>query len=255
MELTLFDRYSSRFGGRTEQPGLLAERATNYEIGWSERLFGNLKVASAIFYSDIQDSINSSFAAPNGNGSIVVYQADGESYGFEFSADWGVTRTLRIGGNYGYLERDLDFANARIDGPTTAQRAAVTASQLEGTPRHKAFLYAAWSPMNQLTLTPSLELASDRNALVTSCASTLVVPPAGTQENAHGLCNKPSSPRLPNYTQFGAYALVNFQAEYAFSPGTSLNLGVTNLLDQDYTLSEGFPEPGRMFFASMRARF
>jgi iron complex outermembrane recepter protein len=36
---TLFDRYSTRFGGRTEEPDLNAERATNYELGCSDRLF------------------------------------------------------------------------------------------------------------------------------------------------------------------------------------------------------------------------
>jgi iron complex outermembrane receptor protein len=60
---------------------------------------------------------------------------------------------------------------------------------------------------------------------------------------------------LPNYINIGAYALVNFQAEYAFDPNTSLAIGGTNLLDENYQLADGFPEPGRQFFANVRARF
>ena len=51
---TLFDRYSTRFGSRPEEPGLNAERATNYEVGVSDTFFKDLHVSSAIFYSDIE---------------------------------------------------------------------------------------------------------------------------------------------------------------------------------------------------------
>ena len=34
------------------------------------------------------------------------------SYGVELSADWDVTRTLRVGGNYTYIERDFDYREA-----------------------------------------------------------------------------------------------------------------------------------------------
>jgi len=32
-------------------------------------------------------------------------------------------------------------------------------------------------------------------------------------------------------------------------------VGATNLLDQNYSLAEGFPEPGRQFYATARAKF
>jgi iron complex outermembrane recepter protein len=134
-------------------------------------------------------------------------------------------------------------------------RAVIAASDVEGTPRNEAFIYLAWNPWRSLTLTPSLELASDRSSLVTSCASTLV---AGTgAENAtNGGCNKPASATLlPNYDRIGSYALVNFQVEYAFDSNTTVAVGGTNPLDENYELADGFPEPGRMFFANMRAKF
>ena len=59
--------------------------------------------------------------------------------------------------------------------------------------------------------------------------------------------------RLPNYAKLGSYALVNFQAEYAFDTNTSAAFGVTNLTDQNYSLAEGFPEAGRQFFVNVQA--
>ena len=264
---TLFDRYSNRFGTRSEEPGLDAERATNYEIGISDTLFRTLNVSGAVFYSDIESTIQSAYMRANGNDALAVYNADGESYGFELSVDWDATRTLRIGGNYTYLERNLDFRSASLaytppdgqaPGLTGEIRNSIRASQVEGTPRHALFLYAAWKPLSQLTLTPSLLVASDRNVLVTSCASTLVQSPGpGVNVMQHGNCNKPagSFTGTPSYIKLGAHALVNFQAEYEFNDNASMAVGVTNLLDENYALAEGFPEPGRQFYANARVRF
>lgn len=250
---TLFDRYSTRLGSATANPAIGEERSTNYEIGWSDTLFRQLKLSSALFYSDIDDSIQSAFTRANANNSIVVLNVDGETYGLELSADWDVNSTLRIGGNYTYMERRLDFAGAASQQPT--QAFAISASEAEGTPRHELFLYAAWRATDRLTLTPSMEIASDRSSLVKSCRSTLTVL-GGVQET--GGCPTANSTALtarPNYDRIGSYALLNFQAEYAFNEKASLALGATNILDEDYALSDGFPEAGRQFFANARVKF
>jgi iron complex outermembrane recepter protein len=261
---TLFDRYSTRFGSRPQNPFLNPERATNYEIGVSDTLFKTVQLSSAVFYSGLKDSIQNAFSGPNGNNSIVIYNADGDNYGFELSADWGVMRGVRICGNYTYLQRNLDFAAAAAGLPpgtnptvTATAKAAIAGSAVEGSPRHEAFIYLAWNPWRPLTLTPSVELASDRTALITSCASTLTSPSAS--EATSGLCSPTGAPNaasaLPSHDRVGSYALVNFQAEYAFDADTTVAVGGTNLLDENYELAQGFPEAGRMFFANMRARF
>ena len=262
---TLFDRYSTRFGGRTEQPLLDAERATNYEIGVSDTFLHTVHVSGALFYSDIEGLIQTAFSGANQNGSLVVYNADGDHEGVELSIDWDATRALRIGGNYTYLHRDVDFVEASrsIAPPVTQQqRNAVAASQVEGTPEHEIFIYASWRPFSQLTLTPSMEITTDRTALVTSCASTLVLTGAdvGNPDVTRGNCNKGGTPitaatAKPSYVDIGSYALLNFQAEYEFTENFSTGVGVTNLLDQNYALADGFPEPGRQFYATARAKF
>jgi len=42
----------------------------------------------------------------------------------------------------------------------------------------------------------------------------------------------------------GAFALVNFQAEHAVNDDTTMTVGAINLLDEIYSLAEGFPSQG-----------
>ena len=264
---TLFERYSTRFGSRAANPNLDPERATNYELGASD-IFGDVKISGAVFYSDIQDSIQNVFFAANGNTSIVGINADGESYGLELSADWDVTRTLRVGGNYTYIERGFDYLSASLGitpftgianaaALTQAAIASTAAYQPEGTPAHKAFLYASWQATHQLTLTPSVELASDRTVLITDCRTTLTS--MGNLQTSGGCPGAASRPTpafgRPNFTDIGSYALLSFRADYDFTENLSAAIGVTNLLDQNYALADGFPEPGRQFYATARAKF
>ncbi len=60
---------------------------------------------------------------------------------------------------------------------------------------------------------------------------------------------------MPNYVRLGAYALLNFNAEYVLDRNTTIAVGATNILDQNYELADGFPEAGRQFYANARVRF
>lgn len=214
---TVFERYSTRFGFAIPNPDLAPERSTNYEIGATETLFNQARVSAAVFYSDLKDAIQSAYIFNMAGGVVSQNQnVDGEHYGAEISVDWDIAPGVRVGGNYAYLERSYDYIT-----PGTKP---------EGTPRHSAFLYLAWDALANLTITPSLELASDRNSIVTS----------GTTRT---------------YIETGTYALANLQAEYKFTDKTSAAIGVTNIFDEDYALAEGFPEAGRQFFANARVKF
>ena len=70
-----------------------------------------------------------------------------------------------------------------------------------------------------------------------------------------GARGRRSSVGRPNFTDIGSYALLNFRADYDFTENFSTAVGVTNLLDQNYALADGFPEPGRQFYATARAKF
>ncbi len=49
-----------------------------------------------------------------------------------------------------------------------------------------------------------------------------------------------------------AFAAVELRGALQLDRGTSLEAGVANLLDAEYQLDEGFPEPGRTWFANVR---
>jgi iron complex outermembrane receptor protein len=225
----VFERYSTRFDTVTPNPNLDPERARNYEIGFSDMLFQQAKISGAVFYSHLKDSIQFiTKRVLNSNTHIWDFTSqyeniDGEHYGFEASVDWDIAPGIRIGGNYTLLERKLDYETA--------------GAKPEGTPKHQTLLYLAWSPIDALTITPSLELASDRYSVITSQA----LPTGG--------------PFVQSYVHAGSYALLNVQAEYRFNENFSAAIGGMNLTGENYALAEGFPEAGRQFFANARMKF
>ena len=221
---TLFDRFSSRFGGAVSNPDLKPERATNLEFGGS-RKFGVWHAEGAVFYSDVTNAIVSvpfiftsctpaGVCTPN-----AVTQSrnvgDGKYWGFEASLSGRISDTLSVGANYTYLHRNLkDPTNAAFR-PTDV-------------PSQKGFIYADWSPIAKLHILPSLDIAGDRWTVNT----------AGTR-----------------YYRTGAYTNAGLRVDYSVTDRIDIGVGGRNLFDDNYQLVDGFPEPGRSFFASLRARY
>ena len=211
---TVFERFSSRFGGAVSNPGLKAERATNFEIGGAKD-FGAWRAEGAIFYSRVTDVI---VAFPFLYQGQAVTQSrnlgKGDYYGAELSFSGTIGSTLTAGVNYSYVHRDLHD-------PTNA------AFQPTGVPRHKAFVYLEWRPVPALHVLPSLEFASDRWTVTTD----------GTR-----------------YYRTGSYAQASLKVEYDLTAAVSIGVGVQNAFDDSYVLSDGFPEPGRRYFLTARAK-
>ncbi len=219
---TIFERFSTQFGTAASNPDLKAERATNYEIGGS-RQFGVLRGEGALFYSDISDAIVS--VRPAGfpaNSTQRQNLGSAEYYGAELALTARLSRTLDLGANYTYTRRSFDIG-------TPAAGTIVPVFQLTDVPTHKAFIYASWSPLPGLSIIPSVDIASDRMTMTTA------------------------SP--PVYYRTGSYAQANVRVDYALVNGVEIGVGGRNLFDESYTLTDGFPEPGRSFFASIRARY
>lgn len=221
---TLFERFSSRFGGAVSNPDLKPERATNFEVGAARRI-GKLQLDGAVFYSHLDNVIISvpfiyttctaaGVCTPN-----AVTQSrnasHGNYYGLELSATAAVTETLTLGANYTLVHRDQKDPNNPAFHPTDV-------------PTSKGFLYAEWRPVPRLHVLPNLDLASDR----------WTVNSAGTL-----------------YYQTGAYAVANLRVDYDVTDKIQVGVGGSNLFDASYQLVDGFPEPGRSFFVSARARY
>lgn len=57
------------------------------------------------------------------------------------------------------------------------------------------------------------------------------------------------------YFRDGGYLLANLRIDHQLIDGIEVGVGARNLLDDNYQLADGFPEEGRSFFASIRARY
>lgn len=221
---TLFERFSSRFGGAVSNAALKPERALNLELGGARR-FGEIQASGAIFYSHLTDVIVSvpfvytactpaGICTPN-----AVTQSrnvgKGDYAGLELSLTAPVTTALTLGANYTYVHRELkDPTNAAFR-PTDV-------------PTSKGFVYADWRPAPRVHVLPNLDLASER----------WTVNSAGTL-----------------YYRTGAYVQANLRVDYELSDQVEIGVGGRNLFDASYQLVDGFPEPGRSLFVSVRARY
>ena len=212
---TIFERFSSRFGGATSNPDLKAERATTFEIGAS-REFGVLRAESSVFYSHLTDVIVSFPFIYDGQ-SVTQSRnvGSGDYFGVELSLNVRLGDTLSAGANYTYVHRDLKDPGDEAFQPT-------------GVPTHKAFLFAEWQPVGALHILPSVEIASDRWTVTTDGSL---------------------------YYRTGSYVRADLRVDYDVLENVTLGIGARNLFDDSYQLTDGFPEPGRRYFLSARTRF
>ena len=212
---TIFERFSSRFGGAVSNPDLKPERALNLEVGGSFDLAGGWRMEGAVFHSDIGDAIVSvPFLFQNQAATQSRNVGSGEYYGLEAAFAGDLSRALRLGWNYTFLHRRLDDPNS-------------TALRPVGAPEHKLFVYADWRVTPSLVVTPSVEAASSRWTVTTD----------GTR-----------------YYETGGYATPALNATWSVTPQLDLTAGVRNLLDARYQLADGFPEEGRNFYLTARAK-
>jgi len=210
---TMFERFSSRFGGALSNPYVRPERALNLEIGVADDILPGLRGEAALFHSKVKDAIHWVNVDYQG-GTYQQSRNIGEATfkGVEMSLYARVSSTLEMGGNYTYIDTEVDDPND-------------PAIRLTTTPRHKAFAYARWQPVEALKVIPNIEHGSPRWS----------APPAGR-----------------GYVRTGGYTLLNLKLEYRLDRNWDVSLSARNLLDKNYELSSGYPEAGRNFMLSAR---
>ena len=147
---TVKDRYSYRMGTAIPNPGLKTEQALHYELGLSHDLGTHWQLTTAVFYSDIEDLIQSVTIAPTACTSSPCSQlqnvGEARSQGMEFGIE-GSLEQLSLGANYTWLDRD-NLSNPGV--------------RLTDTPDHTAFAWSSWQFTPQFGLTLSAEGASSR---------------------------------------------------------------------------------------------
>src|SRR5690606_3016056 len=105
--------------------------------------------------------------------------------------------------------------------------------ELTDVPAHKGFAWVSWRPVAALNVLPSLEFASGRATV--------------TPASANGLA--------PVYYQTDGYVTAALRLDWDVTDDVTIGVGGRNLFDREYALTDGFPEPGRSVFATIRARY
>lgn len=141
---------------------------------------------------------------------------DGEYYGAEIGVTGHLTDSLLVGGNYTRIERDLSDPSNPAFRPT-------------GLPENQAFAFLEWRRWAALAITPSIDYTSDRWAVTAAAPTT--------------------------YYETGEHLLLNLAADFDLTDKVSIGAGGRNLADENFMLSDGFPEPGRSFFVRVQARY
>jgi iron complex outermembrane recepter protein len=214
---TMFERFSSRFGGAISNPWLKPERARNTEIGVADQIVQGVKGDAALFYNEVSDAIQSVNIVYSGSTYSQSQNVGDATYkGVELSLTAQLQSDLEVGGNYSYVD-------THIHNPNDAN------ARLTTTPQNKAMVYARWTPRSDLTVIPYVEYASPR----WSTKAT-----ASTQ-----------------YVRTGEYTLMNFKVEYKLRKNWDLSLTGRNLLDKNYELVDGYPQEGRNFVVATRLQF
>jgi iron complex outermembrane receptor protein len=97
------------------------------------------------------------------------------------------------------------------------------ATKLTGVPRHKLTAHALFHPNEAVDVIPFAEYNSSRWA--------------------------------SNTVELSGYTTLNLKAVYRVTGDISAEAGVNNLTDRNYSLADGYPNPGRSYFANATLKF
>lgn len=222
---TLKDRYSARMGSALPSPDLKPEAARHVELGVRGTPWAGAYGEAAVFYSGIRDEIQSVktnvMECENDKGKKVACdqaQNVGKTRhrGLELSLEQNLGEQWRLGGAYTYLKRD-NLSNSSV--------------KLTDTPTHKLFAHASWLPIERLELQVNLDAETGRTINY-------------------------SEKRMPDsYPALSGFAVAGFKSTYMLQDGLSVEAGIRNINNKNYEYSDGYPMPGRTWFAGANYSF
>ena len=219
---TIKDRYSASLGSGIPNPDLRPEHALHYETGFRGEVWDGGTAKAALFQSQIKDLMQRVNIIPvntcGGSAtSCTQLQNMGRARhrGVELSLDQNLSHGVQLGASYTYLQRQ-NLTNNGVP--------------LTDTPRNRIFSYASWAFAEARTVQTTVERENGRWVAIGSGNSA-------------------------GYTPLPGPTLVGVKTTWQPSKSVSVDLGVSNLTDDDYELADGYPMPGRMWFANLTYRF
>lgn len=221
---TLKDRYSARMDNALPNPDLKPESARHIELGLRGKPWADAYGEATVFYTGIRDEIQT--ATTNvidcgKGGKFACEQAQNigktRHRGIELSLEQSLGEQWRLGGAYTYLKRD-NLSDSSV--------------KLTDTPTHKLFAHASWLPIERLELQVNLDAEKGRSIGYREAKGT------------------PDS-----YPTLSGFAVAGFKSTYTIQDGLSVEAGIRNINNKNYEYSDGYPMPGRTWFAGANYSF
>lgn len=175
----------------------------NYEAGFVSK-YKKLRFEATGYISKSSLGANSVFQ----NGVFVVVRTPERIYGYELAADMQVLKNLQAGLSYSYVEGKLDADN---DGNFKGDKDEYLPGQRIASPKMTGYVdYAVWPGKLNVLLQYTGIMSRDRFS-----------------RNTSGSYDPYKAPVRP-------YNIFNSSIGYHLNESTSLNIGVENLLNEDY---------------------
>ncbi|SUT88681.1 TonB-dependent siderophore receptor [[Actinobacillus] rossii] len=221
---TMKDRYSRSLSrNRLPNPFLKPEIADHYEIGYFRTFDDSFKVEGALFYSDVRDAISEIYT---GNFTTTKNKKTGKTQTIYEVQNQNV-------GKAAYRGVELAITafvneNLTLGANYTYLNAKNYDSELKLTdiPRHKFFAYADWKFTSDLSLYLAQSAESGRYSAVNG-------------ENK----------------KLAGFGTTDAKLTYAINKDLIFDVGVSNIFDKNYYLSEGYAEEGRIYFTNLKYQF
>lgn len=217
---TIKDRYSARLGRALPNPDLRPETARHFELGWRGQPWSGAQVEATVFLSHIEDLIQDAHVASNQCGSTVCDQAQNigraRSRGIELSLLQDFAGHGQLGIAYTFMDRD-NLGNPAV--------------LLTNSPRQRLFAHSQWTFSPQWKAVATLETEQGR-----------IVTYSGPGNQA-------------GFLRLGGYLTLGAKLVWTPLQDVDIEIGGRNLGDKWYELAEGYPMPGRSWFANLSYRF
>lgn len=146
---TIKDRYSYKFSTAFPNPGLKAENALHYDLGYDCQLAKGASLHASLYCSRIHDAIQSVSKVNGTTRSQNQNVGTVENRGFDLGATYAWSGWFKIGGSYTYLHQ------RNITAPSI---------MATDTPLHSGMVYSELQALPWLSVVPSVEFSSWRYA-------------------------------------------------------------------------------------------
>lgn len=215
------DRYSYKLGNYIPNPDLQEESIVNYEVGGTKS-FDNLLVRTALFYAKIEDFIQNAYVPIWYNKGTTHTQQQqlqniGEvtQKGFELEASFMATDNLSFDASY----TRLDMTNETD-----------SSVKITNVPKHKFLISSNYAFNKNISWMTSFEYDSESYTSYVLSNSNV-------------------------YYASGSASLWGTKLVYKPTKALALEVGVKNLFDENYYITYGYPEAGRVFYSNVKYTF